>query len=245
MSAASAASAASAMTDRTVPTIPPDPSHYRQGLRCLHDYLRLHARAQPDKPAFIWYGRAITYLELDRWSDALAVRLAQLAVGPGDRVALFMNNCPQYIVAHVAIQKLGAIAVFLDSWARRHQLGHHLRVGEGGGQGLLAEHGEPAFCRSSDQTAVLTGPGAHVHGVTGVEHLVLRGRDPMARCGGERLGTGGVRVVDAGAVHVALRFRTAAPQALRVVGGDQACSEEPDAQWGRAPEALGRHRCRL
>ena len=87
----------------------PDPSHYRQGLRCLHDYLRQHARAQPDKPAFIWYGRAIGYLELDRWSDALAVRLAAIGVGPGDRVALFMNNCPQYVVAHFAIQKLGAI----------------------------------------------------------------------------------------------------------------------------------------
>jgi long-chain acyl-CoA synthetase len=88
---------------------PPDPSRYRQGLRCLHEYLRLHARAQPDKPAFIWYGREIGYLELDRWSDALAVRLAQLGVAPGDRVALFLNTCPQYVVAHVAIQKLGAI----------------------------------------------------------------------------------------------------------------------------------------
>ena len=87
----------------------PDPSRYRQGLRCLHDYLREHARAQPDKAAFIWYGREIGYLELDRWSDALAVRLAQLGVVPGDRVALFLNNCPQYIVAHVAIQKLGAV----------------------------------------------------------------------------------------------------------------------------------------
>jgi long-chain acyl-CoA synthetase len=90
-------------------TDPADPSRYRHGLRCLHDYLRLHARARPDKPAFIWYGREIGYLELDRWSDALAVRLAQLGVAPGDRVALFLNNCPQYIVAHVAIQKLGAI----------------------------------------------------------------------------------------------------------------------------------------
>jgi long-chain acyl-CoA synthetase len=90
-------------------TAVPDPSRYRQGLRCLHDYLREHARAQPDKPAFIWYGREVGYLELDRWSDALAVRLAQLGVVPGDRVALFLNNCPQYIVAHVAIQKLGAV----------------------------------------------------------------------------------------------------------------------------------------
>jgi len=100
---------ASAVSDPAGPADVPDPSRYRQGLRCLHDYLRLHARAQPDKPAFIWYGRAITYLELDRWSDALAVRLAQVGVAPGDRVALFMNNCPQYIVAHFAIQKLGAI----------------------------------------------------------------------------------------------------------------------------------------
>ncbi|MBP8308448.1 MAG: AMP-binding protein, partial [Burkholderiaceae bacterium] len=87
----------------------PDPSTYRQGARCLHKYLRLHARSQPDKPAFIWYGRSITYAELDAWSDAFAVCLAEQGVVAGERVALFMNNCPQYIVAHFAIQKLGAV----------------------------------------------------------------------------------------------------------------------------------------
>ncbi|MBP6814252.1 MAG: AMP-binding protein [Burkholderiaceae bacterium] len=87
----------------------PDPSRYRHGTLCLHEYLRLHARSQPHKPAFIWYGRAITYGELDAWSDAFAVCLAEQGVAAGERVALFMNNCPQYIVAHFAIQKLGAV----------------------------------------------------------------------------------------------------------------------------------------
>ena len=70
----------------------PDPSRYRHGTLCLHEYLRLHARSQPHKPAFIWYGRAITYGELDAWSDAFAVCLAEQGVAAGERVALFMNN---------------------------------------------------------------------------------------------------------------------------------------------------------
>ena len=32
---------------------------YRHGSQPLHEYLRLHARSTPDKPALIWYGRQI------------------------------------------------------------------------------------------------------------------------------------------------------------------------------------------
>ena len=85
------------------------PTRYRDGEKPLHEYLRAHARRQPERVAFLWYGRAISYGELDRLSDAFAVRLAALGVARGDRVALFMQNCPQYVVAHFGIQKLGAI----------------------------------------------------------------------------------------------------------------------------------------
>jgi long-chain acyl-CoA synthetase len=84
-------------------------TRYRLGPRPLHEYLREHARRQPDKPAYHWYGRSISYASLDRMSDALAGRLARLGVGKGDRVALFLNNCPQYVIAHFAVQKLGAM----------------------------------------------------------------------------------------------------------------------------------------
>jgi long-chain acyl-CoA synthetase len=82
---------------------------YRDGDKPLHDYLRAHARRQPNRVAFNWYGREISYAELDRLSDAFAACLAGLGVAHGDRVALFMQNCPQYIIAHFGIQKLGAI----------------------------------------------------------------------------------------------------------------------------------------
>ena len=92
----------------------------------LHDYLRAHARQQPDKAAYLWYGRAISYAELDRASDAFAARLAALGVKQGDPVALFLNNCPQYVMAHYAIQKLGAIVCPCGPLNKEHELLYQL-----------------------------------------------------------------------------------------------------------------------
>ena len=92
----------------------------------LTGYLRRHARATPDKPAFVWYGREIGYAELDRASDALAAGLAALGVTAGDPVALFMGNCPQYAIAHFAIQKLGAIVCPCGPLYKEHELQYQL-----------------------------------------------------------------------------------------------------------------------
>jgi long-chain acyl-CoA synthetase len=99
---------------------------YRDGEKPLHEYLRAHARRTPDRPAFLWYGRAIGWGELDRMSDAFAARLAALGVAPGERVALFMQNCPQYVVAHFAIQKLGAIVGPCGPLFKAHELHYQL-----------------------------------------------------------------------------------------------------------------------
>jgi len=53
----------------------------------LHEFLRHHARQQPEHTAYIWYGRRISYAELDRASDAFAARLHALGVKKGDPVA--------------------------------------------------------------------------------------------------------------------------------------------------------------
>jgi long-chain acyl-CoA synthetase len=88
----------------------------------LHEYLRQHAREQPDKAAYLWYGQPIRYAELDKASDAFAARLAQLGVGKGSPVVLFMNNCPQYVMAHYGIQKLGAIVCPCSPLFKEHEL---------------------------------------------------------------------------------------------------------------------------
>ncbi|MBI5260075.1 MAG: AMP-binding protein [Burkholderiales bacterium] len=92
----------------------------------LHEYLRAHARRQPAKPAFLWYGAALSYAELDRASDAFAARLAALGVARGEPVALFMGNCPQYVIAHVGIQKLGAIVCPCGPLYKEHELQYQL-----------------------------------------------------------------------------------------------------------------------
>ncbi|MEO6974100.1 MAG: AMP-binding protein [Rhodoferax sp.] len=92
----------------------------------LHEYLRHHAREQPDKAAYLWYGRTISFADLDRASDAFAARLAQMGVKKGDPVALFMNNCPQYVMAHYGIQKLGAIVCPCGPLGKAHELEYQL-----------------------------------------------------------------------------------------------------------------------
>ena len=99
---------------------------YRQEEKPLHEYLRQHARVQPDKAAFIWYGNAISYAQLDQLSDTFAHQLQRLGVGKGDRVALFMQNCPQYVIAHIGIQKLGAVVGPCSPMFKGHELEYQL-----------------------------------------------------------------------------------------------------------------------
>ncbi|PLC52652.1 AMP-dependent synthetase [Pollutimonas nitritireducens] len=93
----------------------------------LHEYLRLHARTTPDKTAIVWYGYEMSYAELDRLSDNCAAFLRGLGVRRGEPVALFMQNCCQYIIAHFGIQKLGAIVSPCSPLFKHHELNYQLR----------------------------------------------------------------------------------------------------------------------
>ena len=82
---------------------------FAEGRIPIFDYLRIHAKRTPLKPAIINYGREISYRELDESSDRFANYLLALGLQKGDRVGLFLGNSPQYIIAHFGIQKMGGI----------------------------------------------------------------------------------------------------------------------------------------
>ena len=92
----------------------------------LHEHLRRHARATPDRTAYLWYGQPVSWAELDAASDAFAARLQTLGVQKGEPVALFMNNCPQYVMAHYGIQKIGAIVCPCGPLNKEHELEYQL-----------------------------------------------------------------------------------------------------------------------
>ncbi|PYO46019.1 MAG: AMP-dependent synthetase [Gemmatimonadetes bacterium] len=91
--------------DEGVPTsLEPYPS------RTLIDYLREAANKWPERPALLFKGATVSYADLQSDSDAFAAALASLGVKAGDRVAICLPNCPQFMVAEFGAWKIGAIA---------------------------------------------------------------------------------------------------------------------------------------
>jgi long-chain acyl-CoA synthetase len=79
--------------------------------RPLGDILAITAVHRPEKVATHFLGAELTFLDLKRRADALAASLAGMGIGKGDRVAIMLPNCPQYIIAAFAILQLGAVIV--------------------------------------------------------------------------------------------------------------------------------------
>jgi long-chain acyl-CoA synthetase len=84
---------------------------YLHGKKPIFEYLRRHARSHPEKAAINFYGLEITYAELDEMTDKFAAYLTEKGVKKGDRVALYMQSCPQYVICQIGAHKAGAIVL--------------------------------------------------------------------------------------------------------------------------------------
>lgn len=84
------------------------------------------AKKFPQKTAIKWGERQYSFDELDALSNRLARALIQLGVKKGDRVCLFMQNSPEFVISHFGILKAGAVTVPLNVMYRRHELRHML-----------------------------------------------------------------------------------------------------------------------
>lgn len=87
--------------------------------------LEVSATRYPHKAAVVYYGRELTYRELLDEVDRLAGYLQSLGVERGDRVLLFMQNCPQFIIAYYAILRTGAVVVPLNSMLVSNELRYY------------------------------------------------------------------------------------------------------------------------
>lgn len=67
------------------------------------DFMEASAKRFPERPALIFMGKTMSFRELRDQSLRLATALADLGVKQGDRVALFMPNCPQFAVSYYAV----------------------------------------------------------------------------------------------------------------------------------------------
>jgi len=79
-------------------------------------------RRYADNTALIYEDQTITYGALKRSVDALAHHFQALGLGKGDKAALMLPNCPEFVVAYFACQKIGAVAVTLNVLSTPYEL---------------------------------------------------------------------------------------------------------------------------
>ncbi|MGD2100420.1 MAG: long-chain-fatty-acid--CoA ligase [Desulfobacterales bacterium] len=79
-----------------------------------------------DKPALIYDGNRCTYERLRGAVNRAAVYLSKQDVRRGDRIAIYMPNCPEWVVAYYGIVRLGAVAVCVSAAYKQKEIEHLL-----------------------------------------------------------------------------------------------------------------------
>ncbi len=102
------------------------PKHLELPRVPLQDILHKSAENFPQKVALVYSEQEITYSQLELLSNQFANALAKLGVKKGDRVALFLPNIPQFIIAYFGILKAGAVVTAISPLHREREVEYQL-----------------------------------------------------------------------------------------------------------------------
>lgn len=99
------------------------------------EYMRTWAELLPNGIALCFYGNDITYAHLNNMADRMAWGLKSLGVERGDRVAVHMENCPQFVIAYFGAQRAGAVVVPVNPMLKAAEL--EFEINDAGAQTLI------------------------------------------------------------------------------------------------------------
>src|SRR4029453_1878232 len=74
-------------------------------------YDAIFSRGRGDRVAILYEGRQLSYNDLQRLTNQFSRVLKELRIAPGERVAILLNDSPEFIASFISIFSLGAIAV--------------------------------------------------------------------------------------------------------------------------------------
>ncbi len=132
----------------------------------LHHFLTDSAARFPDKVALVCGSQRATYAELAADSDALAAAMTAAGLAHGDRVAVFLDNRPETVVALFAILKAGAAFMPVNPGTKAPKL---IR---------LLTHSEAAFVVSDTPRAAMVAAAADE--LPDLKTVVIVGERPAA-----------------------------------------------------------------
>jgi len=92
----------------------------------LSELFHTVAKKNKDKHALFFKGKFKTYAEVEEEVNRLSNSLQKLGIKKGDRVAVLLPNCPQFITAFFAVQSLGAIFTAFNPMYSAREIKHRL-----------------------------------------------------------------------------------------------------------------------
>jgi long-chain acyl-CoA synthetase len=98
------------------------PVHLEPEFENALDMFRAAAARHPGRTSILYFDRSLSLGEVDAATDALAAALVELGVRPGDRVAVYLQNIPQFVLALVAAWKAGAVMVSVNPMNKAREL---------------------------------------------------------------------------------------------------------------------------
>jgi long-chain acyl-CoA synthetase len=94
--------------------------------KSMIDFFEESAERAPDMDAVRYFDATITYSELNELCDRFATLLASQGVEKGDRIAVYTQNNPQFLIAQYGAWKRGAIVVPINPMLKQKELDYHL-----------------------------------------------------------------------------------------------------------------------
>ena len=112
------------------------PKHIDSSQVPLQGILQKSAKEFPQKIAIVFGKREISYSQLDLFSNQFANSLIKLGLRKGDRVAIFLPNIPQFIVAYFGILKAGGTITAISPQHREREVEY--QINNSGAQTIVA-----------------------------------------------------------------------------------------------------------
>ena len=154
----------------------------------LFRFLQDSASRYPSRPAIIYFDgesgselSRTSYEELDSASSKFASGLSALGVSKGDRVAYFLQNCPELVTIFFGIQKSGAVAVPCNPMYQSHELAHQLS--DSGAKAVICEPDlypgvQQVLAETAVQHVIVTGDSAGP-GTLSVDSVMATGAETV------------------------------------------------------------------
>ena len=88
----------------------------------VQDFLIQSAQRCPEQIGLVSAGRRFSFRELDEMSNQLAHALIEAGVARGERVAIYLPNCPEAVIGIFGVLKAGAVFVMVNPTTKREKL---------------------------------------------------------------------------------------------------------------------------